>query len=240
MEQAPVGTKLDLILAAGELFAEDGLDGTSVRAIAEKAGANIAAINYHFGSKENLHTEVLRYALLQGKGTSPRLILKETERLDTPEGVAKVIYEIVKEVFASFFSPDQPGWYGRLFMRSLLDPTPSLQIVVEQTFRPDHEAIKAIILRARPDMPEEEARFWAFSLVSQIAFYEFCRIPVLMLLQKDRYDAEFLDAAADHVARTMIAALGLPQPDEVIGNTSARASGPGRTVSELEGSNHES
>ena len=64
MEVELAGTKLALINAAGELFADHGLEGTSVRAIAEKAGANVAAINYHFGSKENLYAEGLRYVVL--------------------------------------------------------------------------------------------------------------------------------------------------------------------------------
>jgi AcrR family transcriptional regulator len=49
-----------LIQAAGELFAKKGFAATSVRDIAQKAGVNVAAVNYHFSSKENLYTEVFR------------------------------------------------------------------------------------------------------------------------------------------------------------------------------------
>jgi len=212
MDELPVGTKLDLIVAAGELFAESGLDGTSVRAIAEKANANIAAINYHFGSKENLYIEVLRYVVLEGRGKRPTAYLQEDERLHEPGGVAEAIYQIVREEFASFFSPAHPRWHGRLILRSLLDPTPSFQVVLRQIFEPDHEALKAIFLRSSPDMSDKEAQFWAFSLTAQVAFYEFCREPILIHLGRERYDQEFLEAAAEHVARATIAALGLPQP----------------------------
>ena len=53
-------TKARVIAAASALFAEHGLRGTSVRDIAERAGVNLAAAHYHFGSKEDLYFEVLR------------------------------------------------------------------------------------------------------------------------------------------------------------------------------------
>jgi AcrR family transcriptional regulator len=56
-------TRLSLIQAATAVFAEKGYEGGSVRLITEKAKANQAAINYHFGDKEGLYREVLRGAM---------------------------------------------------------------------------------------------------------------------------------------------------------------------------------
>ncbi len=53
-------TKDKIIEEATELFADNGFDGASVRLIAQKAGVNLAAINYHFSNKQNLYYEVLR------------------------------------------------------------------------------------------------------------------------------------------------------------------------------------
>ncbi|MBN1783710.1 MAG: TetR/AcrR family transcriptional regulator [Alphaproteobacteria bacterium] len=53
----------DLILkTASKLFSQKGFDGTSIRDIATKSGVNIAAISYHFGSKENLFFQVFIHA----------------------------------------------------------------------------------------------------------------------------------------------------------------------------------
>ena len=55
-------TRRQLLEAAGEVFAEAGYRDATVREICRRAGANIAAINYHFGDKEKLYAEVLRYS----------------------------------------------------------------------------------------------------------------------------------------------------------------------------------
>lgn len=52
-------TKQLIIREARSLFSEQGFNGTSIRQIAEKCDINIAAINYHFGSKENLYWSII-------------------------------------------------------------------------------------------------------------------------------------------------------------------------------------
>ena len=57
---APFSTKDRILGAAEELFAQHGFSGTSLRQVTSRADVNIAAVNYHFGSKENLVNEVFR------------------------------------------------------------------------------------------------------------------------------------------------------------------------------------
>lgn len=53
-------TRTQILDAAEHLFAEHGYRGTSVRAITTRAGANLAAVGYHFGSKAELMAAVVR------------------------------------------------------------------------------------------------------------------------------------------------------------------------------------
>ncbi len=63
MSRASELTRQSLIEEAINVFAAKGFDGGSVRTITQKAKANQAAINYHFGSKEGLYREVLRTSI---------------------------------------------------------------------------------------------------------------------------------------------------------------------------------
>ena len=60
MTTSHFNTKERILGAAEELFAQHGFAGTSLRQVTSRADVNIAAVNYHFGSKENLVNEVFR------------------------------------------------------------------------------------------------------------------------------------------------------------------------------------
>jgi AcrR family transcriptional regulator len=64
-ELGQVDTKDKIIEVATALFADHGYEGASVREIAKNAGVNLAAINYHFTSKQNLYQEVLREGICE-------------------------------------------------------------------------------------------------------------------------------------------------------------------------------
>lgn len=202
-------TKHALLEAAGALFAEYGLGGASVRAIAEKGGANIAAINYHFGSKENLYTEVLRFVVTQIRCPLAAEFVADGACFTSAARKAAAIRALVRERFRAYCSYDRPQWYGRMMMRSMLEPNPSLRTVVEEMLLPENEALKEFYRRCAPSLSEEEAQFWAFSTAGQVAFYVFSEDPILTVLQADHYNTDFLDRAAEHISRGLIKGLGI-------------------------------
>ena len=215
MDKERSETKLAIILAAGELFAEHGLEGTSIRPIAQKAGVNIAAINYHFGSKENLYTEILKYIFLHNQSeTKISEFIEESKTITAPDEIAQFLDKFIRSKFVSFFSPEKPSWFTRLILQSFSVPTSSLREIVEDYFLPEIKALTDIIHRSNPSMTEQKAQIWSLSIQGQMAFYGLCKIPILILLDKEEYDLKFIEAVAEHVAQTTITSLGLPQPKE--------------------------
>ena len=77
----PEETRDKLMIAAGEVFAEVGYQAATTREICARAGANIAAVNYHFGDKLGLYTEMLKDAVLQGENR----MVDSTSTAKTPE-----------------------------------------------------------------------------------------------------------------------------------------------------------
>ena len=58
-----LATRVALLDAAERLFSQNGIEGTSVREIIKAAGANLGAINYHFGTKDRWRSRCSRGAL---------------------------------------------------------------------------------------------------------------------------------------------------------------------------------
>ncbi len=210
MHSDEMSTKSLLIDAAGELFAEYGLEGTTVRAIADKAGVNIAAINYHFGSKENLYREVLMFVAKRGETYPALQIIQTPSALRTRQGQIEAIKKIIHEKFRVIFAKDNPKWYWRLMVRSMLDVhNPAVEAVVHSVFEPEHNAIKTIVQAIKPGVDEDEAHLWGFLMFGAISFYVFAKTPILLLLDREEYSDEFIHLAANFVAEAMIAAFKL-------------------------------
>lgn len=71
MREDTTKTRGKLLAAAGEIFAEKGFRDTTVAEICRKAQTNIAAVNYHFGSKEALYQEAWRQAFRESIDAHP-------------------------------------------------------------------------------------------------------------------------------------------------------------------------
>ena len=91
-------TKEKILDAAEELFSEHGLEATSIRNIVAKAGVNISAVNYHFGSKNDLILEVYKRRL----GPINQARLDSLEKLEAKYQAEKIP---LGEILAAFFRP---------------------------------------------------------------------------------------------------------------------------------------
>ncbi|MFO7339175.1 MAG: TetR family transcriptional regulator [Lysobacteraceae bacterium] len=92
---AHFSTKDRILSAAEELFAQHGFAGTSLRQVTSLAAVNIAAVNYHFGSKENLINEVFRR----------RMDVMSAQRLQQLEAAVRDHPGQLEPILAAFIEP---------------------------------------------------------------------------------------------------------------------------------------
>ncbi|MDH3744532.1 MAG: TetR family transcriptional regulator, partial [Acidobacteriota bacterium] len=154
-----------LLDAAERLFAEHGAHRASLRAITQEADANLAAVNYHFGSKEGLLREVL----------SRRLRPLNRERLNALKRAAATAHPEaarVEDVVRAFVAPvlsmvqrERGGHcFARLVTRLFSEPDPIMRRLVLAEFDEVIPRFTSALGLALPDLPREEI-YWRFSFM---------------------------------------------------------------------------
>lgn len=197
-------TRRELLEAAGEVFAEFGFRDATVREICRRAGANVAAVNYHFGDKETLYIEVLRYAQSKALAKYPPLL---DVTADAPP--EEKLRAFVKSFLLRIFDKGPTSWHGKLMSREMIEPTAALDSLVEERMRPmagQLWQIVAALLDCAPD--DERVRLCAFSVVSQCVFYHHCRPVICRLFPKQQsLDKAEIERLAEHITVFSLAAM---------------------------------
>lgn len=152
--------------AAERLLAEHGAEGVSVRAITAEAGTNMAAVNYHFGGKENLVSEVFR-------DVARRTARRRLQSLDALEadaratGVAPALAAVIDAFLEPYVDQDDPAT-GRLLTHLILmhrvRPTSWTRQIVAEEFDPLARRYVAALARAAPGLTEAEVH-WRYHLM---------------------------------------------------------------------------
>ena len=161
-------TRESLMDAAEELFATRGLRSTSIRDIVDMVGCNIAGVNYHFGSKENLYLEVFRRRV----SSLREVTLGRIERLhedDSRSPTPEIILEAYAEAFVEPLVKDGKGRYMMLlFSRELTDPHLAPEFLLTEFVEPVHDALGKAIDSACPDLDAEDVSVCIQLFVAQL------------------------------------------------------------------------
>jgi AcrR family transcriptional regulator len=201
-ESENLKTRQRLLEVAGAVFAEQGFKRATVREICKRADANVAAINYHFGDKQGLYSETLRYWVRESLAKyPPNLGVDESA---TPE---QKLHAYVRSFFWRIFDEGRPSWYGKLMAREMIEPTHALDICASETMRPISEILRAIIRQLVPGIGEDDLRRCACSVVGQIVFYHHCRPAIDKVFPGQCFTPQEIEKLADHVTQFSLSAL---------------------------------
>ncbi len=202
-DAAQDATRQHLLEAAGEVFAEVGFHSATVREICQRAGANVAAVNYHFRDKDGLYAAVLTESL--------RLSLKKYPAdmglppKATPE---QRLHAFARSFLWRIFSTGAESRHGRLMAREMVEPSAALDPMVKEHIRPLSDLLMSIVgdlLGGKAD--PQTIRLCAMSVVSQVVFYHHCRPVLSRLFPSVKFDPASIDHLADHITRFSLAGI---------------------------------
>jgi AcrR family transcriptional regulator len=195
-------TRDKILSAAGEVFAEQGFEGATVRAITERAGVNVAAVNYHFRDKAELYTRVVLDAC------SARAAWRDViaEAPDSPE---ERLRSLIRHFLEYLLDPERAAWKRRLMAREMANPTGALDELVEKNIRPLRDEFLLPTLRelAGNKLTRRQLSLISISVMGQCHYFLQGQ-PIIERLNPDfKIGAAEIAEIAEHIARFSLAGI---------------------------------
>ncbi len=190
-------TRARLLESAGELFAEQGYAETTGKAIAARANADIASINYHFGNRDGLY----RAVLVEAHRHFVRLeTLDEIAAMNIP--ASEKLRELIAMILTNFGGSQH--WSARVLMRELVSPSSNFEVLRREELPPKLTVALGIISEITGIPSGDPALFYCFLSTAAP-----CAVLVLsgtVQLAQDRPQLPVQDLI-DHLHRFTLAGL---------------------------------
>lgn len=164
----PTTTSQRILRAAEDLFARKGIRGTSFKEITQSAKVNIAAVNYHFRTKDALVRAVYERCLRPLNEERLRLLTAaEMAAGDGPLALESVLYALFEPMLRTWRSNRN---FILLVGRLQNEPDPELSQFIQSLYRPLIPRFMAAACKAAPDVPEPDLFFWIHFLFGGVIY----------------------------------------------------------------------
>jgi AcrR family transcriptional regulator len=193
-------TRDRLLEVAARLFAEHGFNDVTVRDICQKADANVAAVNYHFGGKQGLYEEVLQSAI--------RIMQTTTEEIrKAGEGLApEAQLEAAIRIFLTRVATTRNKWIHQLMLQEVSNPTPSFDLILDNVIAPRMAYVRTAIAGImRVDVADPRVGLCVMSVQSQL--FALINSPIAVRALSPTLTPERVALMADHITRFSIAGI---------------------------------
>jgi TetR/AcrR family transcriptional regulator, regulator of cefoperazone and chloramphenicol sensitivity len=194
-------TRQRVFEAAAELFAERGYPNVTIRDICSAAQANVAAVNYYFHDKWGLYEELIRMIVEEGRRTQ-QAAHESPEGASPEERLRNYIHSFLKHALTG----DKSDWRSKLMAREFTEPTPGLDLFIEQVIRPNSERVGALIAELM-GLPATDWRVGACvgSVQSQMVGY---LSPIVKrLVPMLEFTPQVIAGIAEHITRFSLAGI---------------------------------
>ncbi len=175
--------KKRLLLAGRQVFADFGLNNAKVRHICDLAEANVAAVSYHFGSKEKLYMSVLEEYLKDRNNRYP-LDAGITEQSSPEERLRAYIRGFLYKILGNTLPNGDPleKGLGRCVTQELLEPSKHFNELSEQHFKPCFNLLVDIIRCLAPEFDAINASRCASSIIGQCVLFDFTKKSISQMI----------------------------------------------------------
>ncbi len=201
--EAGDNTRTRLLKAAAEVFAEYGYENATIRQICTRADANVALVNYHFGDKLELYTEVLRFALQPGASGGGFSL--PSAAAEPAEALGQIVAAMVERAFET---GDQANLRFRLMLNEFIRPSGATARVVDVVLRPMYDRLREVagaILKLPPD--DEKTRLCVHSILGQVAHFAHSRQVLGLLWPEMQMTPAQRVLVAEHITQFSLAYL---------------------------------
>ena len=199
-------TRQALIEAAERLFSERGYGAVGIREIVEAAGANVASIKYHFGSKRDLYLAAVRWVVEQRPtaGAWESLAVPPRGRLAAASLLAGFLRELLHEMLVA----DGSRSCQRLMLQEAMRPSEALHDVVRCHVQPHEQRLCTLLSAIAPDADAPLLERTARAVLGQVLYYSVFRSFLEAQDGRALFAPASLAAIADHVTTGALHALG--------------------------------
>ncbi len=196
-------TRDRLVVAASELFAEKGYRNATIADICKAANANIAAVNYYFGDKENLYNEVWRHAFATASSAYPF-----DGDLPPNPSTEDALYGCASAILHRIFAEDERGIFAKLLYYEMASPTLALDRIAKEVILPQSQYLVKIIREFMGKaISDDVLQICKHSIVGQCAFFNFSRPLRERVMGKKTMTEEEMEQTARHIARFSLGGL---------------------------------
>jgi AcrR family transcriptional regulator len=179
---------------AEALFAENGIAGTSVRSILAAAGANVAAVHYHFGSKERLVEEVFRRRAEKIAEDRTRGLRRALADPDTTWRLERIVRAFLESGFTGGDTPEGAARFARLRARINTEDTELARRLLADCFDASSREFIAALSAVLPDL-DAVAVAWRFHAMLGVMVYTMANSGRIQQLTDGACDpSDYLDA----------------------------------------------
>ena len=202
-----------LLKEAEILFAERGYHAVSVREITRVANCNLAAVNYHFGNKQNLYIEVFRSRWVP-RARRLQEHVKNSLAAQSHFSADAMVKAIANAFLEGPLSEDEQLRHYQLITREMAHPTGAFDLVAREVMRPAFKELADVLRSVMPGgVSEERLMLNILSIFGMVLYFNFARVAVTHMTGC-QYDQAFKARLVEHITDFSLSGLDISKEEE--------------------------